>query len=192
LIQRDYSVISFYDYHLNRGEEEVKAQRGDAVRTDLGRAVYGGGGISPDLEVKSTETNSVRRRLFYGLFDFTRHLVNGQLPGFREYRIVEADYKAKLTPDDIDRYPVTDKLISSFRQRLSETPEYDVPDERFNASLDYVKLRLRTEIMTAAFGPELGQQVYLVEDVQLRKAVEKLPEARELAEQVSHLRSPNN
>lgn len=192
LIQRDYSVISFYDYHLNRGDGEIKAQRGDAVRTDLGRAVYGGGGINPDLEVKSSETNPVRRRLFYALFDFSRHLVNGQLPGFREYRVAEADYKAKLTSDDLDLYPITDKLIAAFRQRLSETPEYNITDDRFNAALDYIKLRLRTEIMTAAFGPELGQQVYLVEDTQLRRAVEKLPEARQLAEQVSHLRSANN
>ncbi|HST20765.1 MAG TPA: S41 family peptidase, partial [Blastocatellia bacterium] len=82
-IQRDYSKISFYDYYLNRTEAEqaTLTQRGDGLRTDLGRTVYGGGGITPDVEVKSPEIGAVRSRLFYGVFDFVRQLVAGQITG---------------------------------------------------------------------------------------------------------------
>jgi hypothetical protein len=47
---------------------------------------------------------------------------------------------------------------------------------------------MRSELMTAAFGPELGQQVYLLEDLQVRKAIERLPDARQLAENVNRAR----
>ena len=116
-IQRDYSKISFYDYYLNRTEAEqaTLTQRGDGLRTDLGRTVYGGGGITPDVEVKSPEIGAVRSRLFYGAFDFVRQLVAGQITGLREYRIGDAQYKSKLSPEDINRYPVTDELIAAFR-----------------------------------------------------------------------------
>src|SRR5262249_21744586 len=83
-IQRDYSNVSFYDYYYNRkagAQAAANAQRGDALRTDLGRAVYGGGGIKPDVEIKSSESNPWRVKLFYGIFDFTRQLVAGQIAG---------------------------------------------------------------------------------------------------------------
>jgi hypothetical protein len=41
---------------------------------------------------------------------------------------------------------------------------------------------MRREIITAAYGPEAGDQVYLSDDVQFRKAVDSLDRARVLAE----------
>jgi carboxyl-terminal processing protease len=137
-IQRDYSNVSFYDYHSNRSDAPVKS-RGDALHTDLGRAVYGGGGITPDLEVKAPESNPARQRLFNALFDFVCHLVVGQVPGFREYRVWELQHKARLSAEDIDRYSVNDRLIAEFRRRTSEKPQYNLPDDRFHANLDYIR-----------------------------------------------------
>src|SRR5205814_9903744 len=88
-IQRSYANVSFYDYYLNRSEDAGAAsgaQRGDAMRTDLGRTVYGGGGITPDVEVKAPPLSS---RLLYGIFDIVRQLVAGQFSNLREYRIAE-------------------------------------------------------------------------------------------------------
>jgi len=47
---------------------------------------------------------------------------------------------------------------------------------------------MRREIVTAAYGPEAGDMVYLLDDVQLRRAMDKLPEARQLAENSSRIR----
>src|SRR5215470_8036006 len=54
-IQRDYSNVSFYDYYLNRRDQSFQptAHGGSVFHTDLGREVYGGGGISPDKFVKA-------------------------------------------------------------------------------------------------------------------------------------------
>ena len=189
-IQRDYSKISFYDYYLNRTETEQAnlTQRGDGLRTDLGRTVYGGGGITPDVEVKSPEIGTVRSRLFYGAFDFVRQLVAGQVTGLREYRIGDAQYKAKLSPEDINRYPVTDGLIAAFRSHIAGKPQFNIPDSQFNAQLEYTRSLVRREIINAAYGPEAGDQVYLPDDIQFRKAIESLDQARMLADNARRVR----
>ncbi len=189
-IQRDYSKISFYDYYLNRTEAEqaTLTQRGDGLRTDLGRTVYGGGGITPDVEVKSPEIGAVRSRLFYGAFDFVRQLVAGQITGLREYRIGDAQYKSKLSPEDINRYPVTDELIAAFRSYIALKPQFNVSDNHFNAQLEYTRSLVRREIINAAYGPEAGDQVYLPDDIQFRKAIESLEQARMLADNARRAR----
>src|SRR5947209_8166648 len=79
LIQRNYANVSFYDYYFNRGvAERTDAGRGDVFYTDTGHLVYGGGGITPNVEVKAPETGAVRGRLFYGAFHFVRQLATGQ------------------------------------------------------------------------------------------------------------------
>jgi carboxyl-terminal processing protease len=187
-IQRNYANVSFYDYYLNRSEEQSAAgspRRGDALRTDLGRTVYGGGGITPDVEVKAQPLYS---RLYYGIFDFVRQLVAGQMQGLRAYRIAECQYKTKVSPEDINHYPVTDELLAAFRQYISNKPQFNVSEERINANLNYIRAQMRREIITAAYGPEAGDQVYLSDDVQFRKAFESLDRARVLAENASRAR----
>jgi carboxyl-terminal processing protease len=187
-IQRSYANVSFYDYYLNRTEDQSQAangQHGDALRTDLGRTVYGGGGITPDVEIKAAQVSS---RLYYGIFDFVRQLVAGQLQGLRAYRIGECQYKTKITTDDIIHYPVTDELLAAYRQYISSKPQFNVSEERMNASVNYVRSQMRREIITAAYGPEAGDQVYLADDIQFRKAIESLDRARVLAENASRNR----
>jgi carboxyl-terminal processing protease len=187
-IQRNYSNVSFYDYYLNRSEEQSatgNARRGDALRTDLGRTVYGGGGITPDVEVKAQPLYS---RLYYGIFDFVRQLVAGQMQGLRAYRIAECQYKTKVSPEDINHYPVTDELLAAFRQYISNKPQFNVSEERINANLNYIRAQMRREIITAAYGPEAGDQVYLSDDLQFRKAFESLDRARVLAENATRAR----
>ena len=187
-IQRSYANVSFYDYYLNRSEDQNvpgSPQHGDALRTDLGRTVYGGGGITPDVEIKAPPLSS---RLFYGIFDFVRQLVAGQMQGLRAYRIAECQYKTKVSPEDINRLPVTDELLAAFRQYISNRPQFNVSEERIDANENYIRAQMRREIITAAYGPEAGDQVYLSDDVQIRKALESLDRARVLAENASRQR----
>ena len=178
-----------YQRDAIRHEVVSRTTQGDALHTDLGRAVYGGGGITPDIEVKSPESGPIRSRLFLGIFDFARQLVAGQTASLREYRISETQYKTQLGVDDIERYPVNDKVIAAFRQHIATRPQFNVTDDQFNTNMNNVKTWLRREIMTAAYGPEAGQQVYLSDDVQVRKAIESLPEARMMADNARRARA---
>jgi carboxyl-terminal processing protease len=187
-IQRNYANVSFYDYYLNRSEDQsagATVQQGDGLRTDLGRTVYGGGGIAPDVEIKAPPLSS---RLFYGIFDFVRQLVAGQMQGLREYRVAECQYKTRVSAEDINHYPITDELLAAFRQYISNKPQFNVPEERIEPNLNYISAQMRREIITAAYGPEAGDQVYLSDDVQFKKALESLDRARVLAENATRAR----
>jgi carboxyl-terminal processing protease len=190
LIQRNYANVSFYDYYFNRADaERPEAARGDALHTDAGRLVYGGGGITPDIEVKAPETGAVRGRLFYGAFHFVRQLAAGQIPGLREYRITETQSKSRLSADDLNRFPITDVLVAAFRTYLAGKPQFNVSDAQFNSKLDYIRLQLRRELISTAYGADAGDQIYLADDVQFRKAVESLDQARALADNARRARA---
>jgi carboxyl-terminal processing protease len=190
LIQRDYSKVSFYDYYMNRAGERDGADRGQAFHTDLGRTVYGGGGIAPDVEVRSLDFNQIRIRLIDAIFDFVRHLVAGQIAGLRDYRITETRYKSKLSSEDLERYRVTDDLIAAFIEHVSRKAQFGLAAEQIKLNLEFVRAWMRREILTAAFGSEAADQIYTAnDDLQVRKAIELLPQARQLAEAASRTRS---
>lgn len=190
-VQRNYSNVSFYDYYLNRGEVEqtTASPNGDVFTTDLGRTVYGGGGITPDIEVKSADLGRVRGRLFYGIFDFVRQLVAGQITGLREYRIAETQHRNRITSEETNRYPVSDELVAAFRQYIAAKPQFSLSDDSVTANLAYLRTQMRRELITAAYGPEAGEQTYLPDDAQFRKAIESLDQARMLADNASRARS---
>jgi carboxyl-terminal processing protease len=61
LIQRDYSQISQFDYYNHR--ETTPAKKDDIKRSDIGRVVYGGGGITPDYVVEPPKSNEFQETL---------------------------------------------------------------------------------------------------------------------------------
>ena len=186
-IQRDYSNVSFYDYYLNRqrAQDNNPSLKKDVYYTDSGQTVYGGGGITPNVEVKSPD-GPIRGRLVNGIFDFARHLIAGQIAGLRQYK-TDTHNKSRLTPEDINRFPVTEELLGAFRQHGQSKPHFNLTDDQYKANLGFIRSQLHREIMTAAYGPEAGDQVFLVEDPQMKKAVESLPQARLLADNARRL-----
>lgn len=202
LIQRRYASGSFYDYYTrhNFNAEPQQPMRpnsptiaapeatptpsptGPAIRTAGGRVFYGGGGITPDIEVKPIEVSTpVRGRIFEAAFYFTRQLVAGQIAGLENYRLEKVQFDHVPRPTD---YPVTEKVLDAFRDFLRRSPEMRLTPAQADAELDFVKLRLRDEIITAAYGSEAGTRVLLESDPQLLRAIEALPEAKKLAEAI--------
>jgi len=182
-IQRDYSKISFYDYYFQRDEEgdDEASPQGDALLTDSGRLVYGGGGITPDIKVPLPEASIIRGRLFNATFEFARQLVAGQVEGAREFKIDRVDTTHRLRGDEAK---ITDKVLDAFRAFLAAHPNepYFVTDAQAEANLDYVRNRLYEEVITAAYGAESGNQIFIRNDQLTQRAVEALPQARQLAE----------
>src|SRR5207302_1611897 len=89
LIQRDYSNGGFYDYYTKGGYSDesktVAPPAGPESHTDTGRAVYGGGGISPDEVVKPVGFTRAQRRLLDSVFAFAVELAAGHVQGFDKY-----------------------------------------------------------------------------------------------------------
>ncbi len=179
-IQRDYSKTSIYDYYLHRTSTVGEEPQGEAVLTDLGRRVFGGGGITPDIKVTEPPPSSVRGRLFGATFEFVRYLVAGQVSGLREYKVDTVEYDHKLTGDE---FRVNDKLFDAFRQFIAQrSADFPLTDAQISANADYVRDRIREELITAAYGAEAGNQFFVVNDLTTQRAIDALPQARQLAE----------
>lgn len=197
-LQRDYSSGSLYDYYTRHDDDnpnqpltqpgqpsplEPAASRanGPAFRTAAGRVFYGGGGITPDYEARPLTANPARNRIAEAAFYFTRQLGAGIVPGLESYRIDKVDYGH--TPRLTD-YPINDRVLDAFRNFVRKDASQHLQIAQLNSDLEFVKLRLREEIITDAYGADGGQRVLIESDPQALRAVELLPDARRLAESV--------
>jgi carboxyl-terminal processing protease len=184
LIQRDYSGGGFYDYYtrggsINLDKKEEQKPSGPESRTDTGRPVYGGGGIMPDEVVKARTLTVPQIRLLNPLFFFTREVVNGRIPGFDSYKVTRlTDYNRKIQPTD---YPVTDALYKAFKEFIASKPEWKAFVPQLDRQRSFIEVQLRFDLITAAFGRTAADQVLILDDPQVAKAIEVMPRARELA-----------
>ena len=201
-LQRDYSSGSLYDYYT-RHESENEAQpsaspdhrnlesplalasptphpnTGPAVKTAAGRVFYGGGGITPDIEVREPVNTPARLRIAEAAFHFTRQLAAGQVATLESYRVEKVQYGKNPRATDV---PITDRVVEAFREFTRAHPDFQVTAAQIEEELDFVKLRLRQEIVTASFSNDAGARVLLDNDVQIIRALEALPDAKRLAE----------
>lgn len=187
LIQREYANRSFYDYYLKRGDKDG-LQQTEEKRTDTGRTVYGGGGIQPDVVVKFPAREAeLQRTWIETVFQFSRSLVAGQVPGLQEFKIDRAcDHKHRLAAGD---YPVSDKVLAAFKSFVHEHKEFKADESRVDKDADWLKRRIRYEVATAAFGEENGRAALADGDIQLQRAIGELPKAKALADDIRRLRA---
>ncbi|HEY8227562.1 MAG TPA: S41 family peptidase [Pyrinomonadaceae bacterium] len=204
-LQRDYSSGSLYDYYTRHEPTETEAQppgssnnrnlesplalasptphphTGPAVKTAAGRVFYGGGGITPDIEVREPANTPARLRIAEAAFHFTRQLAAGQLPGLESYRVEKVQYGKNPKPTD---FPISDRLVEAFREFVHNHSDFQVSSAHIEEELEFTKLRLRQEIITAAFSNDAGARVLLENDAQILRALDALPDAKRLAESV--------
>jgi carboxyl-terminal processing protease len=185
LIQRDYSNGDLYDYYTKGGVkgdgEEGQVAHGAESKTDSGRSVYSGGGITPDVELKP-ETITIERaryqqKLFNPVFAFALDLTAGRVKGYEKTKVdqpIVFDYDIKSTD-----FPVTDSLFQTFKTFAVE--KYKYTPAQIDREREFIERALRTELVTAAYGTTTSLQVSNEYDDQLKKAIELLPRARQLA-----------
>lgn len=185
LIQRDYSDGNLYNYYTNGGtledQDKPKPPRGEEKRTTSGRIVYSGGGIAPDVEVKTPTVPRARinlqRKLLDPIFNFVLDLSYGKNKTFAGYTVdrpIQFNYDLKRTD-----FAVTENLYNAFRKYAST--KFKLTPRQVDSEREFVERMLRTEFATAAYGTQTSLQVYNDYDPQLKKAIELLPQAQQLA-----------
>jgi carboxyl-terminal processing protease len=184
LIQRDYS--SFYDYYTyypELSEEEIQDTPGEGGEgpsapsgdepvyyTDLGRKVYGGGGITPDVMVELGELSPYSQFLISrnAHFDFAvdyvrRHGIDDDLP-------------TDWTPGD--------EVLAEFQEWLvAEGVSTGEEVEEGLAETDAVAdalMRVRSEVFNALWGQDASHRVRAEGDAQIRRALELFDRAEDL------------
>jgi carboxyl-terminal processing protease len=178
-IQRDYS--SFYDYYVADENEEGQAieiplKDRKQFKTDTGRVVYGGGGITPDVLVKpapltrTTQLLEVRSAIFnYGVEYASKH--------------PEVNKDLVITPqiiDDFERFAAGKDIapLDDIRQAV------DKPNDH-----KYIERALKAEIVAAKFGFDASYPFRLQGDNQIEKALDVFPQAQKLAMQAADVRA---
>ncbi len=191
LIQRDYSNGSLFEYYARRsaaGDVTPPKNTSDEKKTDLGRTVYGGGGIEPDIKVDSLSFftpeffTTAQGRLFTGVFIFVRELINGQVAGHPEFKINRIEYDHKLAANE---FLVTDSVLKSFREFAAkyykDNPDQGVTPAMIEDNIVWLRARIRYEVLAAAYGSDKADQGLADLDLQLQRAVSEMPNAAELA-----------
>ncbi|MGZ7032414.1 MAG: S41 family peptidase, partial [Thermoanaerobaculia bacterium] len=179
-IQRDYS--SFYDYYVvgdsddSSAEHEVALADRKQFKTDTGRLVYGGGGITPDIFVKppqysrTTQLLEVRSAIFNYAVDYA-----AKHPDLTKDLII-----TPAIMDEFSRY-AADKDIATLddiRQTLLKT------DDR-----KYLERALKAEIVAAKYGFDASYPFRLQGDTQVEKALDVFPQAQKLAAMAADVRA---
>jgi carboxyl-terminal processing protease len=197
LIQRDYSNGSIYDYYTRHNEQDDDAPKsangaptppptptppkGAAVKTAGGRTLYGGGGITPDIEVKPLAANNFRLLVAEEAFYFTRELAAGKIAGLETYRVEKPNLKGEPKATD---HPVTDKVVEAFLNYARRDAQSSLANITAGKDLDFIKSRLQNEIWTAAFTSDLGQRALFEVDPQILRAFDAMADAKKLYETV--------
>ncbi len=181
LIQRDYSDGNLYSYYTKGGTLQADGgpvAAGQKTKTDAGRIVYGGGGITPDEIVKaetiSEESARTQVKMLSPLFAFALELTSGRIKGFEQFAITKPIiYEHDITSED---YPISKELIETFTAFAAT--KYNLSPEVMVKESEFIERTLRTELITAAFGSLTSYQVVNGYDNQLKSSIDLLPKAR--------------
>jgi carboxyl-terminal processing protease len=164
LIQREYNGVSLYDYYYNDRENGDSAVGNHEVKmTDSGRTVYGGGGITPDVKIANPKTNKFQDTLLekYAFFNFAKHYV--------------------INHSVNRQFEVDDAVMQEFRKFLDEQKvtftEADLAENN-----DWIRSNIKAELFINEFGQQEGMRVHAETDPEVQKALDLLPQAKQLAD----------
>jgi len=184
LIQRDYSNGDLYDYYTNGGvgrdDETPTSPKGAESHTDAGRAVYSGGGITPDFPIKAStipiEEARLQQKMNNPVFAFALDLAYGRVPGFESYKVDKPiTFGYDIAAKD---FPITEQLYQAFR--TFAVAKYGYTAAQIDKERKFVERALRAELVTAAYGTTTSFQVFAELDNQLMKGIELMPQAKAL------------
>jgi len=164
LIQRNYNNVSLYDYYYVRdGKTKADNANREVKLTDSGRTVYGGGGITPDEKIEAPKSNPFQNGLeqHYAFFNFSKHYLSNRTLG--------------------KDFQVDDAMLQEFKTFLKDQ-KIEYTDQDLAANMDWVKMRVKKDLMTSQFGQLEGLKVVADWDPTISKALTYLPEAQALEE----------
>lgn len=187
LIQRDYkNKKDKMEYYSELSE--VQEDEGDNIqhtaeqdslkpvfKTNNGRMVYGGGGITPDYIVKSES-----------ITEFTRDLLRKNV--FYQYVLSYLDRNSDDISNRFDNdllkfkseFQVSDQMLSEFLKMAGEK-SVEKNEEELNKDKQFIRTRIKAQLARNFWKNEGWYSVLLEIDGQMIKAVTLFDEAKNLA-----------
>jgi len=174
LIQRNYDGVSLYDYYYNdRDNADAAVGNHEVKMTDSGRTVYGGGGITPDVKIPNDKTNRFEDLLLekYAFFNFAKHYV--------------------INHTVTKQFEVDDAVMQEFRKFLDEQ-KIAFTEADLAQNIDWIKTNIKAELFINEFGQQAGMKVHAENDPEVQKALELLPQAKQLADNARRIIAQHN
>ncbi|HEU5050386.1 MAG TPA: S41 family peptidase [Gemmatimonadales bacterium] len=144
--------------------DSVRATR-PAFRSDAGRVVYGGGGITPDVVVPADTITSVEQR-------FLQALAPASQKAYRTLYDLALDMRPGLRAD----FAVTPAWRDSFYVRLTREG-VKVPRAQYDSAAPFVDRLIERQAAAVAFGDSASFRRGAARDAQLTRALDLLGDA---------------
>lgn len=176
-IQRDYSSVDLYDYYNHTSPAAGVGTAYFEARTVTNRKVFGGDGISPDIQVKPAELSSIQAALLEPIFSFVRETASGRSNTF------EATLRSGglFSETDVSRTAVSDEILDGFVRYASAWPARPFSKTELSAEAGFIRNRIKYFLVIAAQNSVLANRVLAGADPQILKAIEALPNAAALS-----------
>jgi carboxyl-terminal processing protease len=149
-------IRSAGDIKIGKEAEEKRPE----FKTAMGRTVYGGGGITPDVVVTLAQLSAISEKI-------ERNLMFYKFAG--EYLEKHKGLKA-------DSFKVTPVLVGEFKKYLKEK-SFEYEEKDFEADRAYIERAIAREIVNALAGEEAAFKIYVQGDPQVQKGFELLRKA---------------
>ncbi|NQV41599.1 MAG: S41 family peptidase [Candidatus Marinimicrobia bacterium] len=186
LIQREYENGEAQDYYAElyeRDEDkdttEVEEDR-PVFKTKMGRTVYGGGGIAPDITLSKPSTIS-------------RDLAMVRRHDIRFFFKIASDYAA-IHPelgDDWDKffktYEVDESLMNEVYEKIFAIEDLELDGEKIREDDETIRYYIKSELAAKLWGRNEQYQVRVEMDNQIQEALQHFKKAREIAEAADYL-----
>jgi len=168
LIQRDYEHQGLYEY-LSRNEDG-KANLKDMKKTDSGRIVYGGDGITPDEKYSPARLSPLEAQL------------TGNMVFFFYSPEFFATHAAPLAKD----WQADDEVLASFRDFATKRGVVFTPSD-FQRDSGWIRDRLREELFITAFNKEESDRLVFQNDPEVARGIGSLPASKAMLDRAHEL-----
>jgi carboxyl-terminal processing protease len=164
LIQRNYSNISFLDYYYGKHTDQKDPM--DVKQTDLGRTVYGGGGITPDEKYEAPRLDSFQIAIMRknGFFNFS-----AQYFSTHDTKLAKG-----WSPDE--------SVLEGFHDYLMKQG-VQFTEADWTKDHSWIRDEVKAEMYITAFSYEDYQRLQVEQDAEIQKAIDAMPKASGLLAQ---------
>ena len=184
IIQRPYDGTD-EDYYREAyareeesGENIEHTEEADTSRpqhkTDGGRIVYGGGGITPDYIVRYDNLKQYAARMRIHIFEFTTAYLD------KEGAKLRSQYEKSGASQFVREFQISDAMMKDF-VAFGSAHGVELNEEQYNIDKDWLRASVKAQIARTLFGNEGQFRVLLEVDPQFIKAMTLFPEAKRIA-----------
>ena len=160
--ERKFENGRFVDDEPDSTETEQVKKTRPMYKSDAGRVVYGGGGITPDVIVADDTLTTTEQRL-------AKALATKQQDFYSTYY----DYSLELSKQVSKDFAVQSMWREEFLRRL-QAKGVTVDRKDYDASARYIERLLEQRVARFAFGDSAAKRRDLTYDAPLRKAIDLL------------------